>query len=89
MVPNYNLGSCDATKIERPPLKNANPLLQAKVASTVLVANMANTDLCRRLTEDVGAMSADMFYTRFNLSGDDHVNICLVVGVYVPVVLWG
>jgi hypothetical protein len=50
---------------------------------------MANTDLCRRLTEDVGAMSADMFYTRFNLSGDDHVNICLVVGVYVPVVLWG
>ena len=34
---------------------------------------MANTDLCRRLTEDVGSMSADMFYTRFNLTGDDQV----------------
>jgi hypothetical protein len=28
-------------------------------------------DLCRRLSENVGAMSAEIFYTRFNMTGDD------------------
>ena len=34
---------------------------------------MANNDLCRRLTEDVGAMSADNFYRLFNFTQKDQV----------------
>ena len=90
---------------------------------------MANMDLCSRLTGNVGSMSAEIFYERFNQSStiapplpsscvwlatmspslviSAHIHnqfnvevvvdslfvmivvICSVVGVHVPVVLWG